>query len=55
MQTLEDNPLHCQLNLKLKPRHCIFYRNIIKVPLFAIKTGGFQIDILDILDIMTLL
>ena len=51
----EDSPLHCQLHLKLKPIHCIFYINVIKVALFAIKSGGFQIDVIDILDIITLL
>ena len=44
-----------QLHSKLKPIHCIFYRNVIKVALFAIKNGGSQIDIIDILDIITLL
>ena len=29
----------------------MFYRNIIKVAFFAIKNRGFQIDLIEILDI----
>ena len=43
------------LTFKMEPIHCIFYRNVVKLALFAIKNGGFQTDIIDILDIITLL
>ena len=43
------------ITFKMEPIHCIFYRNVVKLALFAIKNGGFQTDIIDILDIITLL
>ena len=32
----------------------MFFRNVTKVALFAIKGGGFQIDIIDILGVIAL-
>ena len=52
VKTFEDSPLHSQLHLKLKPIYCMLYRNVIKMALFAIKKGRFQMDNIDILNII---